>query len=116
MGSYIVWGQHSGVPARLTGVHCYKGGTIFDLITPDCEGQLSGTPQSVSIWNGWLGDEGDDINVHTHGTGDAFKDSWLQPLIWLGLGFLAAGGAIRAIVRRLRPAPVVPDEPWARSQ
>ena len=109
-GSFILWGQLSGVPGRMTVEECSSNGTFLDLFTPDCYGQLIGAPATPQIWNGWWGDKGHDINVHLHGSGmdtTAFKDSWLQPLIWLGLGFLLAFYGIWAMVR---PAPPLTAE------
>ena len=60
----------------------------------------------MEIENGWWGDEGHDVNVHILGSGSAatvIKDSWFQPLIWLGLGFLGVVLVVSDIVDRLRP-------------
>jgi hypothetical protein len=62
----------------------------------------------MKIENGWWGDEGRDIKVHILGSGrDAtvIKDSWFQPLISLGFGFLGLVLAVSGIVDRLRGAP-----------
>jgi hypothetical protein len=112
-GAFPLWVQHSGVPARMTvascGVSHYSHGRHIPL-RPVCYGQPSGAPRqrSTVIWNTWWGDEGHDINAHMLGSGRhalVVKDSWVQPLISLGIGCIFGVGGVLGIMRRPRPSP-----------
>jgi hypothetical protein len=91
------------------------GFNAFDFIMPNCRGRLSGAPDQplMRIENAWWGDKGHDINVHILGGGrypTVIKDSWFQPLVWLGFGFVGVVFVVSGIVSRLRGAPPVATE------
>jgi hypothetical protein len=120
IGTFLLWNQHSGVPARMTVESCTasKTGTLHshgDVVFPLCYGRPSGAPDQpfTDIWGAWWRDAGHDINVHILGSGTgatAIKDSWWQPLTGLAIGCVLGVGGVRAIVRRLRRAPPVTAE------
>jgi hypothetical protein len=114
IGTFLVWNQQSGVPARVTVESCsgssptgHTRGPRSVANLPTCYGRPSGAPDQplMKIWNGWWGDAGHDINVHILGSGNTAtvtKDSWWQPLTALGIGCMFGAGAVSGIVRRRR--------------
>jgi hypothetical protein len=117
LGSFVVWRQHSGVPARMTVESCRIGrmnhGNVFGLIFPDCYGRygpVSGgsKPPLIKISSGWYGDQGHEVNVHIVDAPRhtrAINQSWYEPIFWFSIAFLSLVGAAWAVVGRLRPNP-----------
>jgi hypothetical protein len=117
LGSFVVWRQHSGVPARMTVESCHIGSTTYGnplvFIFPDCYGRYgpvvgASKPPLIKISYGWYGDQGHDVNVHIVGGPrhtQAINQSWYQPIFWFSIAFLSLVGAAWAVVGRLRPNP-----------
>jgi hypothetical protein len=78
----------------------------IDWVTDDSRCRVYLTPDQAEAFGERLNSLAKTVNVHvrTGDHGDATKDTWLQPLIWFGLGFLAVASSIRGIVRRVRAA------------
>lgn len=120
-GSFTLWNQHFGVPARVTINHCSAARTNpqhggyrrnwYSLMPGDCIGHPSGgAPDqgSITVYDAQWSDVNHDIDVHiVKGLNSqvAIKDGSWWPLIIVGIGLLFGVGAVTAIVRRLRRAP-----------
>jgi hypothetical protein len=127
-GTYFMWAQHFGVPARITVQSCQKpsgrrtSDRLFNYALGDsCTGSPSSATRDryVEFWGVYRKDVGHDIDVHiTRGTGvfdEAVPDAWIVPPIAIGVGCVLGVAAVIGIVRRPRRAPVAADwtgQPW----
>jgi hypothetical protein len=108
-GTYFMWAQHSGVPARVTVKSCHERGTrasdhLFSFAFGDsCTGSQGTQDRFLEFWGVYRKDVGHDIDVHiTRGTGvfdEAVPDSWIVPRIAAGVGCVLAVAAVIGIVR-----------------
>ena len=132
-GTFFMWVQHYGVPARITIQSCENrsGSRSSDFLLNYAFGDSCiASPGSAyqeryphesypEFWGVYRKDFGHDIDVHiTRGTGqwyEAVADAWIVPKIALGIGGVLGVAAVIGIVRRLRPTPVAAEwtgRPW----
>src|ERR1700759_574659 len=117
-GTFFMWVQHSGVPARVTVQRCDDRGTrlsdrLFGYAFGDsCTAPQSGQDRFLEFWGVYRKDVGQEIDVHiTRGTGvfdEAVPDAWIVPEIAIGVGSVLAVGTVIGIARRIRSARVAP--------
>jgi DivIVA domain-containing protein len=117
-GTFFMWVQHFGVPARVTVQQCqaHSGTRITDHLFNYAFGDsctassISATREGyVEFWGVYQKDVGRDIDVHIfRGSGvfdEAVPDAWIVPPIAIGVGGVLGVAAVIGIVRRLRRAP-----------
>jgi hypothetical protein len=129
-GTFFMWVQHSGVPARVTVQECQGRGTRFSdhlfsyAFGDSCTAsQRSSRGNFLELWGVYRKDVGHDIDVHiTRGTGvfdEAVPDEWIVPPIAVGVGALLGVATVIGIVRRIRFRPAAAawtGQPWPGSQ
>jgi hypothetical protein len=108
-GTYTLWNQHFGVPARIA---------IFDCSTTNswnhaaayCMGHPSGRAPDqssidVDVYGAQWSDVNHDIDIHMLNGSWAVKDGSWWPLYFVGVGLVFAVVTVTAILGRLRAAP-----------
>jgi hypothetical protein len=117
VGAFFFWGQHFGVPARMTVVSCTRG----QLFT--CSGLLAGkgtgpaADRAIFILGAGPEDVGHDIDVHfdPHSGFAPIADADWMPLLILGAGGVSGVCAVFFIVTR-RQYPKLKAEAIRRSR
>jgi hypothetical protein len=127
-GTWLMWVQHSGVPARVTVLSCAESGPrLSDRLYSYAFGDSCGNYQIdkdryLEFWGVYRKDVGHEIDVHIAplgGSDEAVPDAWIVPPIEVGVGFVLGVAAVIGIVRRVRPAPMPAawtGQPWPGTQ
>lgn len=116
-GAFLLWGQHFGVPARMTVVSCTSGHDFA------CRGVLAGqvtgpaSDRAIVIMGAGPEDVGHDINVHfdRHSGFAPITDADPTPLLMLGVGVVCGVCAVVFVVIR-RQYPRVKAEAIRRAR